>query len=192
MLTAPPGRWYGVACSADGKRIYAVEATGFGMTSPDAGLTWTYLNLPQQPWSGVTCSTDGSEVIATAGTFSTGPLLVSPDAGKTWEFAAVTNAHWMGAHCPGRSLKLFAFQGGLSPGRIFAGQRTPALSIAHTSGQLVISWSAKATGFVLQHSTDLQANNWTDVTEPPMQAEDQHQVSTAFSGGSHFFRLRSE
>jgi hypothetical protein len=67
----------------------------------------------------------------------------------------------------------------------------PALSIAlKGSAGLLISWSAKPTGYVLQAVSDLPGSNWTDVSVQPQTVSNQLQVIVPGTGTAGFYRVR--
>ena len=73
--------WGGIASSADGSKLAAVEFYGRMYTSADSGVTWTArVQNPGGSWSCIACSTDGLK-IAAAGA---GYLYSSPNGGATW------------------------------------------------------------------------------------------------------------
>ncbi len=68
----------------------------------------------------------------------------------------------------------------------------PELSIKISGGNLVLSWPASATGFVLERTTSLTPPAWTEVTVPaPVTVGDQKTVTLPLSSGSEYFRLRA-
>ncbi len=68
--------------------------------------------------------------------------------------------------------------------------RQLALTIAHVSTNVLISWPSAATGFQLQFSPALSSvNTWSPVTQPPTTSNHQFTVSLPISGIQQFFRL---
>jgi len=53
----------------------------------------------------------------------------------------------------------------------------------------VVCWSAVPSGFTLQTTTNLAANNWQTVAQVPATANFQNTVTNARTGGAQFFRL---
>jgi hypothetical protein len=68
---------------------------------------------------------------------------------------------------------------------------SPLLSITRSGTQAVISWSAPATGFVLEQSSTLKTNSWT--TSPATLTTNAGIVSVTVTAtnGYQFFRLHS-
>src|SRR6185369_5604247 len=86
--SAPVTNWTGVACSADGIKLVAVVAAGFGndgphgsiYTSADSGVTWNATSAPLNSWTSVASSTDGTRLIAGC---HGNPIYTSADSGAT-------------------------------------------------------------------------------------------------------------
>jgi len=55
---------------------------------------------------------------------------------------------------------------------------------------VVISWPAAASGFVLQAADDLSSLNWADLTASPLQVGDEMVVTMPVGASSTFYRLR--
>jgi len=79
--TAPLRYWTSVACSADGRKIVASEASGSVYISTDTGQTWTPGGVPVKYWVSVTISADGTQLAAAS---TNGVMCVSTDGGNTW------------------------------------------------------------------------------------------------------------
>ena len=87
--SAPTNLWSGIACSADGTKLFACAGNPSALTiarspiclSIDGGLNWTNTTAPSNFWTGVACSADGSHVVAIAGV--PGGLYTSTDGGST-------------------------------------------------------------------------------------------------------------
>ena len=83
--------------------------------------------------------------------------------------------------------------------RFYLGKNTgPTLRVTAWTGtdwdndsfQLVLSWPAGATGFVLQSAPGLTSpGNWQPVTNPVVTAGDQKTVTLDFPNSAGFFRL---
>ena len=91
LSTSPVAYWSGVASSADGSQVIAVQRSSAGgglYRSTDGGNTWTpNAALGSRNWSGVVMSADGSTVAATA---CGGNIYVSQNDGVTWAPQATT------------------------------------------------------------------------------------------------------
>jgi hypothetical protein len=81
----PTAGWIGVACSADGRTIFAAAGTPENevQRSTDLGLTWTTVNAPEAAYSDIACSADGRTVLAT-GFYTSYRTYLSRDAGTNW------------------------------------------------------------------------------------------------------------
>jgi photosystem II stability/assembly factor-like uncharacterized protein len=70
----------GIACSADGKQVFAARVIGVFTRSMDGGLTWK-TNQPGINWSSLACSADGGLLIA-GGFYN---VHTSTNSGDNWE-----------------------------------------------------------------------------------------------------------
>ena len=74
--SAPFMTWYGIASSADGNKIAAIDYSGRGVwISSDAGLTWGSNSLSTSGWTCIACSVDGSKLAACKAYSAIGPNL---------------------------------------------------------------------------------------------------------------------
>jgi hypothetical protein len=80
--TGPTGSWNGVAMSADGKQIVAVQSGSRISLSRNSGLTWIERATPRL-WTSVASSADGTRLVA--GSFEA--IYTSIDSGETWSEA---------------------------------------------------------------------------------------------------------
>ena len=72
-----------------------------------------------------------------------------------------------------------------------AGGNVPSLAIALSGGDVVISWPAPSTGFVLEENNDLTgAAPWTAVAGTPTVVAGRNTLSVTRTGSMRFFRLR--
>lgn len=75
--------WSGVAMSADGSRLIAVERAGYVYTSATSGASWTETMMDEQrEWGNVASSADGRRLLASGGVQD--PVRTSSDFGVTW------------------------------------------------------------------------------------------------------------
>lgn len=65
----------------------------------------------------------------------------------------------------------------------------PPASIQTQGGNILVSWSAGAPGYVLQQSSNLTANGWVNVTNPNFSANGLSQTTLPGNGGGLFYRL---
>jgi hypothetical protein len=68
----------------------------------------------------------------------------------------------------------------------------PPLGIAPAGHQLVMSWTASASNYVLQASTDLSSGSWTNVTSGITTDGTTCFFTSAVSNRAAFFRLKSQ
>lgn len=67
----------------------------------------------------------------------------------------------------------------------------PALKIARSGTNVVISWPSTSAGFVLESKTNLMATTWTPVSTTPTLNGTDYQVTLPAGSGLQFFRLKS-
>lgn len=72
--------WTGIASSADGSKLAAVDYGGFIYTSADSGVSWTARNSPRN-WYSIASSADGNKLVAVV---DGGQIHTSIDAGVSW------------------------------------------------------------------------------------------------------------
>jgi photosystem II stability/assembly factor-like uncharacterized protein len=120
------GTFQGVACSADGRRLVAVNAQEFAppvssgiFLSDDGGSTWTLGNAPGNMWLSVACSADGTTMAAV------GPAVyVSTNSGATWYPTASPSGSYISIACSADGTRLIACT--FSPGGVFTSTDTGA------------------------------------------------------------------
>jgi hypothetical protein len=78
----------------------------------------------------------------------------------------------------------------LSPFAVVEPVPGPRLRITRTATDVLCSWPAPSTGFVLEESDTLVEADWTTVGTPPAQVADQNVVTLQIEGGMKFFRLK--
>jgi hypothetical protein len=70
---------------------------------------------------------------------------------------------------------------------------TPGLTIELVSpSSALVWWPAPSTGFVLQQNTNLTTTNWVAVTNPPVVANGEEQVTVSPLVGTRYYRLKYE
>jgi hypothetical protein len=75
--------------------------------------------------------------------------------------------------------------------RFIAGGEPPALTISLSGGDVVVSWPAPSTGFVLQENSSLNgATAWAPVAGTPTVVAGRNTLTLARSGTARFFRLQ--
>jgi hypothetical protein len=81
---------------------------------------------------------------------------------------------------------------GMAWGQGYAMPLPPSLTITRPltpEGEIVISWPASATGFILEAAVGLEAPDWQPVGQTPMLEGDQLVVSISATGRKCFYRL---
>jgi len=64
-----------------------------------------------------------------------------------------------------------------------------SLSVASTSGKVVLSWPTSATGYVLQSTASLTSASWQDATQAVVVSGENNTVTISQPSGTQFFRL---
>ena len=67
---------------------------------------------------------------------------------------------------------------------------TATLSITPETTQVLVSWTAAISDYLLQSNPDLTLTNWTDATPAPTIVSNRFVVTNSADGVSRFFRLR--
>lgn len=65
----------------------------------------------------------------------------------------------------------------------------PALSIAPSGTNVVVSWAWSSSGFVLQQNSDLTTTNWITLTNAPAVTNWKNQLLVSPGAGNKFYRL---
>ncbi len=69
----------------------------------------------------------------------------------------------------------------------------PSLRLVLTStNTIVVAWTALASGYELQQSSNPEALVWSAVVQPPIQMGDDKQVILPLTSGNTYFRLHSQ
>jgi hypothetical protein len=86
--------WSGVASSADGTKMVAVDVTGDIFTSSDSGADWQWrFSQTGFYWASVASSADGTKLVAALGD---GGIYRSTDSGVSWAPTQAPNRYWSG------------------------------------------------------------------------------------------------
>ncbi len=193
MTNAPEVAAYSVACSADGTKLI-LGADDRVYTSANSGATWTPTSLWGNGswWTSVGSSSDGSKLLAVA---AYNPIYTSAGAGKTWAVTTPLSTNWQCVASSADGGKLLAgVGGGVGSGLIYTSQSAPApaLMIAPSGRNLVLSWIVPSMNFVLQQNSGLNTTNWTDVAKAPTLnlTNLQYQVTMAATNAGRFYRLK--
>jgi len=91
---APALPWWGVAISADGGQLAAVNSDGGIYTSTNSGRIWTQKDAPSNNWGCIASSADGWKLVAAGGYYGKGSIYTSADAGATWASNSAPIANW--------------------------------------------------------------------------------------------------
>jgi hypothetical protein len=121
------GTWNSVACSANGKIVYAQPTSGTIRMSSDAGVTWTSSG-PAATGMAIACTADGSTLITGNGVcsgngtyrarVSGGVVQYSSNSGGTW--TSVATAPASGVFCVAASSDCTRLVAGVSNGLLYA------------------------------------------------------------------------
>jgi hypothetical protein len=87
--TSTIGALGGVACSADGTKMFATGIAVYGST--DSGTTWNPVNSANEYWESIATSADGSKVVATTYLNS---IYLSTNSGTTWTQYGSLGRNW--------------------------------------------------------------------------------------------------
>jgi hypothetical protein len=115
--------------------------------------------------------------------------LVSPSGGPVPFVGFLTDG------LPFSSLNISYVSGGGTPAlaHFYVADGVPALSIALAARtNVLVSWYAAPTGFVLQAASRLQTTNWTTFSAKPQLVQTQFQMLVPISGPTEFFRLKKQ
>ena len=66
---------------------------------------------------------------------------------------------------------------------------TPVLTITRASENVILTWSANATGYTLQSTTNLATPHWITTTPSPVAVSGQNTVTDPIAGAQMFYRL---
>jgi hypothetical protein len=129
-----PGKWAGLACSANGQKIAVAEYQGSGLihVSSDGGATWSATS-PNAYWSSVSWSSDGARLLAGASGASS-PLYKSLNGGASW-VSCSTSYQWSASRISPDGSRLFGAETstGSTAGRIWSGPLGGSLTILLSS-----------------------------------------------------------
>ena len=182
----PSRCWTSVASSADGSRLVAggvAGPSGALYTSSNSETVWNPSRAPADVSSLVVSSADGTKLTATGGYIFPGPIDRSSDSGATWQINNAPSTQWVALASSADGGSLLAAR---SDGQVYA--TVPALSVSNAGGNLTLAWPAGA-AFQLQQNSDPTTTNWATVTNGPVIANGQSQVTVSAAGVQGFYRL---
>jgi hypothetical protein len=123
-------------------------------------------------------SIDWYKVSGGGGTSSNGQYVVSGTIGQQDAGGPMTNGNFS---LTGGFWALYAVQ---TPG-------APYLFITQSGKNAILSWSASATGYLLEdNSSPTAPNNWTTVSPVPPPVNGMNYVTNGIVPGNNFYRLR--
>ena len=103
LQTGVPKNCLGMACSADGTKLFAY---GDGLyTSSDWGATWTLTSATATNWSRMACSADGTKLVAAV---YEGGIYTSVDSGTNWTLTSAPATYWIDVASSADGTKLVA------------------------------------------------------------------------------------
>jgi hypothetical protein len=142
--------------------------------STNGGGSWTRLSgggLIAGPVAQL--AANGAGIYALIGDDSNNPVLqVTTNGGVNW-------------------FLVFAGQGFKFTALAFAAASSPALTIANSGGNEIISWPVAFAGYVLQSTSLLRPANWQNVTQSRVTNNSSLVVTIPQSGGQAYYRLLS-
>jgi hypothetical protein len=120
----PERNWYGLASSADGLRVAAIDFAGQEVvTSTNGGRDWqTNSPVVKASWDSIACSADGLDLIVAAGGVGgslTGGVYTSRNAGRSWSSNSLPAGAWRAVTSSADGQILLAAIGGLQRGSIY-------------------------------------------------------------------------
>ena len=185
----PEKSWSAIAAaSAYITRIVAsthLNNDGLIYTSTNSGNAWTTNDSPVGNWSAVASSEDGNNLVAVS---TDGLIATSTNAGASWISNNAPALNWKSVASSADGTKLVAAS---SQGIYISQPPPPALSVATSGGNLVLSWPSTALAFSLQQNSDLGTSNWTPVTDSAVFTNGQYQLIVSPTNAATFYRLTS-
>ncbi len=129
--------WAGVACSADGQRLVAVQEPGRIFVSSNGGTSWYPTGARSNNWTAVTSTADGRQLVATSSSWSStetnGGISISPDGGDSWHQTAAPSGLWYAVASSADGTRLAA-----------AGDARYGGHMIYTSKDSGLTWSSNA------------------------------------------------
>jgi len=108
ITTMPQAFWSGVACSADGTKLFLDGYESGIWVSTNRGSTWVETDtIESNRWSAITCSADGVKLAAVSQD-EYGAIYISTNSGNTWQPAAAPTDNYHAVTCSPDGTKLAA------------------------------------------------------------------------------------
>ena len=150
------GNWTGVAMSADGMYMVAVQMNGGISYSSTYGKTWSNASIRLNAWNGVAMSANGKYVSAI---ITNGGIYYSSDYGRTWTASNAPTALWSSIAMSSDGTIQVAT---ITNGYIYINQNVttpvPYGSIWLLSGSAALAWSSVCMDTTGQYMTACVSN----------------------------------
>ncbi len=157
---APNLQWSGIACSTNGKVVYACARLGSGIyKSTDGGITWTLTGAPSMDWGAIVSSADGSRLVAGA---NSGNVYASFDMGNTWTNTGQSFSGGLALSADGTKLVMTSALGVLT-GTLIAPPNRFFISSSNDAGVKLQFTGLSSYPYILQSTTNLVFPNWKPV-----------------------------
>jgi hypothetical protein len=142
MQTSAPsnGDWHGVASSADGTKLAAVN-WGRIYTSTNSGLNWVSNDVPYALWIAIASSADGNKLAAAAG--YGGGIYISTNSGVVWMQTNAPTNNWLSIASSADGNLLIAAAASQTNGLIFISTNSGA-SWTQTTAPTNYYWTSVA------------------------------------------------
>jgi hypothetical protein len=167
-----------VYASVDKKRLVVVPEGGPIYASTNSGVAWVCYDAPGEYSVPISAGPDG---MGFSVTITLGHKVPS-DITKAKSNPTASPGSWY-AMAVDNDENTVVVTGSAS-------QSPPALSIVPNGNEVVLSWSASFSGYILQRNDDLTSTNWLDVTNSPTVVNGFYQVTDSSQGARKFYRLR--
>ncbi len=179
---------------------YLNYAPGFIYVSTNSGDNWNTTSAPTNNWNSVASAADGKILVAIANFNQLDRIYTSTNSGLSWTTNNSPLLEWDDVASSADGGNLFAVAsaadnqgefGTTTNGLIYVARsvQRPAMNIAPTNGQLMLSWTVPSSGFTLQHSPDF--HSWVNVTNKPIANNQEEQVILARTNNIGFYRLKT-
>lgn len=189
----PVSYWRSVASSADGKVLLAAVGglhAGPIYISTNAGFSWALTGAAFTNWQTIAVSADASKLAAVVRVESH-PVFTSTNLGVSWDSYVLPQAQWSDVALSADGARVFAS----ADQSIVTLHTTPAprLELSFGNGNSLFSWIIPSTPVVLQQSSDLSNQQWTDLSIAPaaVLSNLRYQVTLPAANRSSFYRLKA-
>jgi photosystem II stability/assembly factor-like uncharacterized protein len=186
-----------ITCSADGKKVFvndggAIIAWTNGLDTAGSGFYYNTIYTAIGLWpftlTAIASSTDGNHLVVAT---SIGKICTSTNAGAAWTLTAAPGGDWtsVASSADGSRLVAVSSDGNIIVSGLIGTIPPPALSIATSGGNSILSWPVSPSNYALQQNSSLVTSNWTNV---PIAPTLMNQVAAPIAGGSLFYRLKAD